>query len=319
MVEVTNNRMNPFIDPDLHIWHGEVAADLFLAAMVGGIMALTAVLYFWAPRKECSRGYCLLPWISPLLISFCLLFLWIDLGNKFNAFRFFFVLKSYSFMSWGSWIILMTYPASMLFAWGGSPPDFKERWLKRMPFIAGVGAWADRHRRGIAIWNFVTGIALGLYTGALLAFYAARPLWNSPILPLLFLSSGVACAAAYMLLVRLTDFERTVIGRVLVGALISQALFNALWFFGLETASDSGRMALDLFTGKQYTAAYWSLVVGMGLVIPLMTAWFRKLRNQGLQRAVTFFVLAGAFALRWLIIFAGQHSDSAGHVAGLGG
>ena len=42
------------------------------------------------------------------------------------------------------------------------------------------------------------GVVLGIYTGILLSAFGARPLWNSAVLGLLFLISGLSSAAAFV-------------------------------------------------------------------------------------------------------------------------
>jgi len=102
MQEITTTRHNHLIDPGLHIWHGEVAVYLFLGGVVAGIMVLTGAWLLLRSDKDRSRHLSLLPWTVPVLLSLGMLLLWLDLENRFNAFRFYLAFRPRSPMSWGA-------------------------------------------------------------------------------------------------------------------------------------------------------------------------------------------------------------------------
>ena len=68
--------------------------------------------------------------------------------------------------------------------------------------------------RAIGIASMVIGVALGVYTGVLLSSLGARPLWNSGVLGVLFLASGVSAAAAFAHLVTRSPDERALTVRI---------------------------------------------------------------------------------------------------------
>ncbi len=309
MVEITHNRMNPFIDPDLHIWHGEVAAYLFLGGLAAGVMLLTGLMRIWKPGLERSRQMAFIPWLAPILISLGMFFLWLDLANRINAFRFFFTFKVWSPMSWGAWILLLIYPSSILFAWAETPRDLKDRLMARFSFLKGIDAWASPRHDMLAFWSMGVGMLLGIYTGVLLGSVAARPLWNSALLGPLFLVSGISTAAAMTLLFRIRDEERVLFSRIDMVFILVEMGFLALWLITLASGGASYQAAADLFFGGSYTAAFWSLVVALGLVVPLIAELLEKRHHVIPGRATAVFVLIGGFALRWILVFAGQHSS----------
>ena len=65
--------------------------------------------------------------------------------------------------------------------------------------------------RNIGVLNIILGIMLGIYTGVLLSTMGARPLWNSSILWLLFLISGLSTAAAFIHMIAKNKFEREIL------------------------------------------------------------------------------------------------------------
>ena len=311
MQETTTTRVNALIDPSMHIWHYEVPVYLFLGGLVAGLMVIVGLWMLRGPDGPRSRALWLMPWAAPALISVGMLFLWLDLENPFNAFRFYFTFELTSPMSWGSWILLGVYPASILLAWASTPADMRDRWLARLARVPGLGrldARVSGHVPALAGLNVVLGAALGLYTGVLLGTMAARPLWNSAILGPLFLVSGLSTGAAFMMLYRLERSEKELLSRVDMGLISVELLLLALWMIGLAAGGAASRAGLHTIMGGPYTAAFWTLVVALGLLTPLIGEWIEHKHSAVPARLTAALVLIGGLALRWIIVYAGQHS-----------
>jgi formate-dependent nitrite reductase membrane component NrfD len=241
-------------------------------------------------------------------------FLWLDLEHPFNAYRFYMVLRPSSPMSWGAWILLLIYPVSILTAWVTTPGDVRERWSRRMsalPRLEAIGDWTLKNTRLLATLNIVAGAALGIYTGVLLGTMAARPLWNSAILGPLFLASGLSTGAAFMLLYRLGDRERVMLGKLDMGLIVVELAIIGLWFVGLASGGAATRGALSVFFGGPYTAAFWTLVVALGLLAPLTGEWIEHRHGVVPGRTTAILVLIGGLALRWILVYAGQYAGLA--------
>jgi formate-dependent nitrite reductase membrane component NrfD len=323
MQEYTNTRSNALIDPGLHVWHYEVPAYLFLGGLVAGIMVLAGVWMLRDPEKARSRALSLLPWAAPVLLSLGMFFLWLDLENGWNVARFYMSFEVASPMSWGSWILLAIYPASILLALRMLPHELRACPMSKLAKRFGrtelgqrledsfnrLMAWVDGHTRGIALANVVLGIGLGIYTGILLGSLGARPLWNSAILGPLFLVSGLSTGAAFMMLYALKDDERITLGRADMALIVVELLLIGLWLTGLATGGTAAREAAGVILGGPYTAAFWTLVVALGLAIPLMAEWIELRHEEVPGRLAAVLVLVGGFALRWILVYAGQHTD----------
>ena len=318
MQEITNNRGNSLIDPSLHAWHYEVPAYLFLGGVVAGVMILTGMWMLMKPNEDRSRGFALAPWASPVLLSVGMLFLWLDLEDGLNAWRFYMVLKPTSPMSWGSWILLAIYPASILLAWAGTPAELKEKWMARLPLrtqFEALGKWAVENTRTLSVLNITFGALLGIYTGVLLGTMAARPLWNSAILGPLFLVSGMSTGAAFILLYKLADSERALLSRIDMGLILVEVALISIWLIGLASGGAAAREAVALFFGGPYTAAFWTLVVALGLVTPFVGELIELRHKVVPGRMTAGLVLVGGFALRWIVVYAGQHAGWVGDIA----
>lgn len=318
MIEVTTTRQNPLVDPAMHVWHGEIPLYLFLGGLVAGLMVISGLWLLRATGGPRSRALVLLPWAAPALLSVGMLFLWLDLENGFNAFRFYLVFQPTSPMSWGSWILLTVYPVTIGLAWQTTPADLRalvHRRLRNPGWLARVDGWLAQRERGLGLASVVLGVALGIYTGVLLGTLAARPLWNSAILGPLFLVSGLSTGAAFMLLYRLDAGERRLLARADVWLIGVELFLIGIWLAGLLSGGAASRAAAGTLLGGPYTAAFWSLVVALGLVTPLVAEWVELRRGEIPGRFAAGLVLVGGLALRWLIMFAGQAvgwSDLAG-------
>ncbi len=309
MNETTLTRHNHLIDPALHAWGWQIPLYLFLGGMVAGIMVFTGIRMLRKEEREASLASALLPWSAPVAISLGMFFLWLDLEHPFNAWRFYMAFKVASPMSWGAWILLGVYPVSILSAWASTPEERRRRVRLPSAWLSALGrldAWSGRRRRAIAILNILLGAALGVYTGVLLGTMAARPLWNSALLGPLFLVSGLSTGAAFMLLYRLGEEERILLSRADMALISVELALLALWMIGLGSAGAPSQGALAAILGGPYTAAFWTLVVALGLVTPLVGEWMELKHGAVPGRGTAILVLIGGFALRWILVFGGQ-------------
>lgn len=274
MNEIEILRHNPLVDPSLQIWGWQIAVYLFLGGMAAGVMILAGIL------RGQSRAARWLIFVAPLALSLGMLALFTDLEHKLHVFRFYTAFRITSPMSWGSWILLLIYPATILY---GFRPTERLRKI-----------------------NIGLGIALGAYTGILLGTLTARAAWSSLFLAPLFLVSGVSAGAAIAMLLPLTEAERDSIRRWDLIAISAEAVVLGFFFADLISAGGvRGRAAVSLFFGGPYTAAFWSLVVITGMALPaaLEMAEARRRIHVAIAPAL---VLLGGLALRWILVLAGQ-------------
>jgi formate-dependent nitrite reductase membrane component NrfD len=122
----------------------------------------------------------------------------------------------------------------------------------------------------------------------------------------LFLASGLSTGAAFMLLFRLTPDERRFATRWDFLAIGLEALLLALFLVGLVTSGQAGKQAAALLLGGPYTAEFWTLVVIAGLGIPLLLEVLETRLHLRATVLAPALVLLGGFALRWIVVSAGQ-------------
>jgi formate-dependent nitrite reductase membrane component NrfD len=307
MNELISTRAKPMIDPSFHIWGWEVPVYLFLGGMVAGMMIISGYFLYRGRHHEATCACLQLPIISILLLTLGMGALFLDLEHKKYVWRMYTTFQPGSPMSWGTWILLLVYPAliaNMLLA----PPP----WLVRpVPVLARWQA-AVRSRpkilRTIAVANMGLGIALGTYTGILLSAFGARPLWNSAALGLLFLVSGLSSAAAFVHMVAQNRWERETLAKADNGFLSLELLILALFLIGLVTSTRVHVASAQLLLSGAFAPAFWVFVVGMGIVLPLFIQSLAVTHRIRHTPVAPLFVIAGGLLLRFVIVNAGQAS-----------
>lgn len=293
-------------------WEWQIPVYLFLGGMVAGLMIIAGWRVLRSKVEDRSDAFRLLAWLAPVLISLGMLALWLDLANRFNALRFYLAFVPTSPMSWGSWILLIVYPVSVLFALGELPG----RWLGILRQrswtapLARLAEWAAKPAvtRALSIAAIFTGIGLGIYTGVLLGAFSARPLWNTAILGPLFLVSGLSTGTALMMLFGVTNEERHLLGRIDLGLMAVELLLLGLFLFSLFNGGAVQREAAALMLGGEFTAWFWSLVIFVGLLAPVTLEALELRGRTGVRWIAPALVLVGGLSLRWILVMAGQIS-----------
>lgn len=313
LIEATTTRTNPGIDPTLHIWGWEIVVYLFLGGLVAGIFVLAAALELRSGEKLRGDALRLMPFAALGLLSLGMVALWLDLAHKLWAWRFYLFFHVTSPMSWGAWILVLIYPVGLLLGLG-SMNEAQRAWLrgKTPKALAGLlergFAWADGGRRGILLTSVGMGVALGIYTGLLLGTMPSRIAWNSAVLGPLFLASGISTGAALLLLLPLEEAERKTLVRWDAAAIVAELVLIALMLLGWATSGDAGQWAAAQFLGGPYTAVFFSCVVVLGLLVPLLMEAIEAKRHLPFAVMLPVLILSGGLALRWILLAAGRHS-----------
>jgi formate-dependent nitrite reductase membrane component NrfD len=208
-------------------------------------------------------------------------------------------------MSWGSWILLLVYPVSVVMIVLANRDRWWVNWYP--PAERLVEPWW----RTIAVGNIVIGALLGLYTGILLSGFTARPFWNNGILAPVFLVSGVSAGAAFMILFHdgSSVQEKADLGLIKLGLIGSELVALLLYFSSMATSAGNQREAIFSLLGGPYTATFWVFVVGVGLLVPLLLQTLEVLHLLESRYVMPVMVLVGGLALRILMINAGQASS----------
>jgi formate-dependent nitrite reductase membrane component NrfD len=308
MNELDIARHSRFVDPQLHVWGWEIPVYLFLGGMAAGTLFLSALLYGRAGAR--SRAARLLPFLTPVLLGVGMGALFLDLARKLHVYRFYLAFRWTSPMSWGAWILLVVFPIAILFGLATLADEDLDAVSRKAPSLAGLVRGgrdlARRHVRGLRMAAMVAAVGLGGYTGVLLSTLGARALWGSALLGPLFLVSGISSGAALGMLLPVSSEERSFLARADMHAIWLEVALIAFFLVGLATGGAASRAAADLVLGGPYTAPFWALVVIAGLVVPATMELLERRLHLAFAAVAPALVLAGGFALRWILVAAGQ-------------
>ncbi len=300
--ETVTTRLNPAIDPALHIWGWEITVYLFLGGLVAGLFILSALFELQKAKPSTSSGMRSVPLLALVLLSLGMGTLFLDLEYKAHVYRFYLAFRPSSPMSWGAWILLLVYPVGLLLWLGNLPAALQ------LPVLARPMAVAQRWRRPLLWLSVAMGVGLGLYTGLLLGTLSARIQWSSTVLGPLFLTSGISTGAALLLLLPLHADERKTLIRWDLVAIATELLLLALLLIGYASGSSAARMAGAVFMGGAWTASFWSLVVVVGLCVPLAMGLLEVRKHLPLIALTPVLVLIGGLSLRAILLASGQET-----------
>jgi formate-dependent nitrite reductase membrane component NrfD len=304
---IVSGRMNPMIDPQLHIWEWHIPAYLFLGGLAAGILFFAGFFTIRGKADKYPTAVKLAPIFVPVLLGLGLLFLFLDLKHKLYFWRLYTAIKLESPMSWGAWTLMIITPLSAVWAalhiktlfpkW-----DWKYSWLKD-----GI-AFMEQYKIHLAWGMVVLASILGIYTGILLSAFNARPLWNTSILGPLFLVSGLSTGAASIILLSKSKEERHRFAQIDL-LLIALELFLIIhMFMGFRASTQVQIDAANMFLGGSFTAPFWVLVVGLGLVLPALLEVLEMRKKKIPYVIAPVLVLFGGLVFRFIMVFAGQMS-----------
>ena len=307
MHEIFTTRNNPHVDPFMAMWEWQIPIYLFLGGMVAGMIIISGYFLFSGRHKESNCACFSIPFTSLILLSIGMFALFLDLAYKIHVWRLYTTFEFNSPMSWGSWILILVYPA--LIANILIKPS---QWmLKIVPKLSEIAAKIQQHPvliKNIGILNMLFGLMLGAYTGVLLSTMGSRPLWNTSILWVLFLVSGLSTAAAYVHLIAKNKAESELLAKADNGFLVVELFVFVMMFLGLLSSAKPHIEAANLLLNGAYAPAFWVFVIGMGIIIPLiiqLLAVNHKIKHTAIAPIM---VIVGGLILRFVIVSAGQFS-----------
>jgi formate-dependent nitrite reductase membrane component NrfD len=307
MHELDITRNNHLIDPSLHIWGWQVPVYLFFGGLVAGMMLISGYFLLKGKCKDNYYSCTFVPLIAIIALSIGMFALFLDLEYKVHVWRMYTTFQITSPMSWGSWILLLVYPALVANLLVNAPEFLKTRF----PVVEKISArihQSDKLIKAIGGLNIALGGMLGIYTGILLSAFGARPLWNSSVLGVLFIASGLSSAAAYIHMVSSNREESKLLAKADNGFLTGELIIFLLYFIGMLTTSESHINAAKILLTGPFAPFFWVFVIGTGIVIPLI---LQNLAVRGIIKHSSIppvMVITGGLILRFVIVYAGQYS-----------
>ncbi|MGX2955228.1 MULTISPECIES: cytochrome c nitrite reductase subunit NrfD [Shewanella] len=309
--------MSPF-HFDTLVWHWPIAFYLFFAGVSAGAMFFAVLLKNLCLKQDAWRsGFvqaaCL---VAPLTVMAGLGILVIDLTKPFHFWKILVFYNPTSVMSIGV-MILMVYMVFM-FAWivmvFRQPID---DWCEqRFPVVLKVTGFLAKHEPSLTGLLLIFSLALGAYTGFLLSALPGYPMLKNPVLPLLFLISGLSSGAAASLLGGVLlkgnpdGKEVHFIHKIEIPLILVEIAVIFTFFAGLVLTGGQSKVAAFNAIGEGFWGwVFWLGILGCGLSIPLamnlfMTATAK--RKWSYVAATATLSLLGVILLRHFILYTGQ-------------
>ena len=304
---LVSGRMNPMIDPYLHIWHWQIPLYLFLGGMAAGILCFAALYYLMGKEKEYHTAVKIAPFLTPALLVLGLIALFVDLNHKLYFWQLYTNIKLQSPMSWGAWTLMVITPVS--FIWCALHiREFFPEWDWKFGWLKFLEVFFNRHKKPLAWIMLIFGLILGIYTGILLSAFNARPLWNTSILGPLFLASGLSAGVAATIIMSKNEAERKQFVRIDLIIIAVELFLIIHMFMGFFASTQVQIDAARMFLGGQYTTSFWVFVVILGLILPALLE-ILELRKYHIPPVIAAgLVIFGSLFLRFIIVYAGQMS-----------
>ena len=327
---ITSGRMNPGIDPYLHIWHWEIPLYLFLGGLAAGLLFFAAYFVITGKDKQFPTAVKYGPIISLVAIVVGLIVLILDLKHPAYFWQLLTTIRFVSPMSWGAWTLVVISIVNVVWLFSYAKDIFKgykcrfkfilkltNIFVKREENIEYGWNWkykifktfekySQDKRKAWAWVMIVLAVILGVYTGILLSAFNARPLWNTAILGPLFLTSGLSTGAALLMIMSKTHFEKLSFSKIDILLITIELFFIVHMFMGFLAGSEVKAEAAYYFLGGEFTVVFWINVVIIGLIIPAVLEILELLKFKIPVIVPGILILWGGMMFRFIMVDAGQ-------------
>jgi Ni/Fe-hydrogenase subunit HybB-like protein len=268
-------------------WGLWVAFDLFFLGLTAGAFLITILTYVFRIKLLANLGpLAVFTVLVTLMAEFLIISL--DLGHPLRTYRFLISPNIGSMLFWlvlfitAMWIIYVPWLyfllREQLITWGNDATRAGHKVYRFLAFGKTDYTLEDRqqdHRRThiLSYISLPIGVIFFGAHGAIFAILNNRPLWNSALLPLIFimaaLLSGGALITFLAYLYQPDDKLIHPLGHVVLLILLSFVFLEALQFFVGYQSKVTGIVAsLDLIAFGSYWWAFWIVHLVIGSIIP---------------------------------------------------
>ena len=187
------------------VWDWPIAIYLFLIGISAGLVTLAVLLRRFYPQAGGADSTLLRTTliVGPGAVILGLLILVFHLTRPWTFWKLMFHYSFTSVMSMG--VMLFQLYMVVLVLWLAKIFEhdllaLQQRWLPKLGIVQKVLSLLTPVHRGLETLMLVLAVLLGAYTGFLLSALKSYPFLNNPILPVLFLFSGISSGAAVALI-----------------------------------------------------------------------------------------------------------------------
>ena len=297
-------------------WEWVIAGYLFLGGMCG--TAIPVAYYFWYKQQNrivnLGAGF-----VSFIGMVIGILLLLIDLGRPQNVIHMFISprLNLTSWMTIGTYIISIYTILAIYYAVHFTP---------RLSKLLGALRLKHRSLTGLGLLTSFFGLSTAAYTGFLLSAAKGVQFWNNPILPILFITSGLSAGlggvycgiVSPILKWKMPEAAekgtpvRLAIQRFETYVLLAE-LFILFAYLDIAKWSYPGSVkAADTILTGSLAPVFWIGVVLLGIIVPLivLSGYTLRKHEETLNVEIAslicgWLVILGGLLLRYIILTAG--------------
>jgi tetrathionate reductase subunit C len=275
-----------------------IAIYFYLTGLSAGSFILSTLAFGFGMEKYKPIGRVGVILATGLLVI-APLFLLLHIGMPQRAWHLFAYLNLSSPITWGSFLLVL-YPINcLIYAFF----MFKEK-MKQTRIFGFIG---------IPLAILVHG-----YTGFILAFGKARALWNTALMPILFLASAIVSGIALMILVyiikeRFFSKSKTISLDLVfsLSKLLAWAIVFDLFLVGCDlivlsiSHADAQAVARLILSGK-FSLLFILVENILGKIVPLILILVPKFRNLKTVVIASILVIVGIFIMRYVVVLGGE-------------
>ncbi len=159
----------------------------------------------------------------------------------------------------------------------------------------------------IGVVGSLLALGLPVYTGFDLTVHQNRPVWNTPLMPVLFVAMSLVSGAAVATF--LAKGDERLLGWLRAIMLWSGGATAVMLISLLGTTAYGGvgqELTFMLLTTGQLGAIFLGLGIALGLAVPIVLLLVPAGRSGGGMMVASLLLLVGGMALRYSILIGGQ-------------
>lgn len=295
------------------VWGLWVSAYIYFIGLSAGAFLLSSLVYVGNVKRLEKVGKIAL-FTAVVTLFMALLAIWFDLGHMGRFIKVYTQPNFSSMMAWMVWLYtayLILLIIELWFAmradmvrWSESEMGWKRK-FGRVVLLGRAKSVPGRDRKMLRVLGTI-GIPLAIAfhggVGALFGTVIARPYWNTPLVPVLFLTGALVSGGALMMAVvavfwpkrdrdykaMLSLLSKIVLGLLIFDIVLEWAEFSIPLWYGIGPEVDLLKQVLF----GQYWWIFWLLHIGLGVVVPIVLLFWvktsRAIAVAGALIAVTF-------------------------------
>jgi formate-dependent nitrite reductase membrane component NrfD len=179
-----------------------------------------------------------------------------------------------------------------------------------------LSQWVPAATGAITALKVVAGVfafAQSIYTGFAVSYVSAIKVWNSAIVPILFVTCGISGGLAILLAVMIGQDSAQIVAleNIIRVVLIAFAIIVAVYLWNATYSSAAARDAVVRLIGGALAPLFWVGVFLFGIAVPVVisvTTYFTGEAAAGLMITAVVSEIIGGLALRFAVLKAGVYA-----------